>query len=133
MKKKDEAQNSSNIFPLAFLIYCLIGVIICFAMAFLFAALAYYDVIPPSFLPLAAYASVFLGVVASSFLSAKKFGKAIYIALAQGVLSLFLFYVSGAVIFARLSPSQVPVGVMISAVSGSLVGGILAALFGKRR
>lgn len=133
MKKNDEAQNNPRNVPFAFLIYCFIGVIVCFAMAFLFAALAYYEVIPPSFLPFMAYTSVFLGVIVSSFLSARKFGKAIYIALAQGVLSLLLFYILGAAIFARLSPSEVPLGILVSSVSGSLVGGISAALFGKRR
>lgn len=133
MRKNDESLKTKKIAPFAFLLHCMIGIILCLALAFVFSLLVSGEKFPASSIGILSCISAFVGACTASVLSAKKFGKSLITSLAQGILYFVVLYVIGAVVFTRMVPGEITPAIPLSCFLGAFFGAIIAALFKRRR
>ncbi len=133
MRKNDESLKTKKIAPLAFLLHCMIGIIVCLVLSFVFSLLISGEKLPASSIGILSCISAFIGACTASVLSAKKFGKNLITSLSQGILYFVTLYVVGAVLFTRMVPGEMTPAIPLSCFLGAFLGAIIAALFKRRR
>lgn len=133
MRKNDESLKTKKTAPLAFLLHCMIGIIVCLALSFIFSLLISGEKLPASSISVISCVSAFVGAGTASVLSAKKFGRTLLTSLAQGILYFAVLYLVGAALFSRMVPSEMTPAIPLSCFLGAFLGAIIAALFKRRR
>ncbi len=133
MSKKEESVRAISPAPIMFIIYCALGLVLSIILSFLSAMLISAEKLPASSVEAVASVSAFFGVLFASFMSAKKFGKAIFSALLQGLIFFLALYLTGTIFFGRLIPVGASLWVFLACLVGSVFSGMLAACGKKRR
>ncbi len=133
MNKKEDSVRATSPAPILFLVYCAFGLILSIVLSFVTAMLISAETLPASAVEAVAYISAFIGAFFASFISAKKFGRAILSALLQGLIFFAALYLTGAIFFGRLMPGSASLGVFLACLFGSVFSGMLAACGKKRR
>jgi len=120
-----------NLFALFF--HCIIGILICLAIAAIFSVLIAYEKIDAKHINLATFVSIYAGAFVSCYLTSRKFGKNIFSSLIQCITYLFILFIIGAIMFSRLLPEHFPLSFFTAPISGAVTAAFLSALFKRKR
>lgn len=129
MFKSNESSKAKAISPIPFFIHCIIGILICFFLAFLSSILINFEKLSPEYISYISPVAVFIGAGVSGFLSPRKYGKGLVTGLLQGLLFFIILFLSGAVLFTRIVPQALSPTIPICCFSGALAGAIISSFF----
>ncbi len=132
-KKEKQNQLSFGNAILSVFIYAVVGIVICFGVAFIFSILIYFEKIPETMILPFSCISVLVGAFFACRLSVKKFGRPLMTSFVQGSIFLLVLYIAGSIVFKRFIPSGNVVFVFISCISSALFNAVFSALFNKHR
>ena len=133
MKNSEENKRRSGADLLALLLHSLIGVVVSLLFSFIAVFFVRSETFPADSIPVLSSVFVLAGAFVTSFLSGRKFGKHLFVALIQSIIFLSILYLTGALLFGRLTPSSSPVQTIAFCITGALLGGIMSAVKIKRK
>lgn len=129
---KDESARRGMGSVVSYFVYCIVGMTVFLCLSFLFSLLIAGGKIPENAAGALSCASVVVGVGISSAFSVRRFGRGLFSALLQGLLSFAVIYLIGALLFSRFVPETISPSVLLSCLGGSVIGAVFSA-FGKQK
>lgn len=133
MKNSEENKRRSGADVLVLLLHSLIGVVVSLLLALVAVFFVRSETLPADAIPALSSVFVFVGAFVTCFLSGRKFGKPLFIALIQSVIFLGILYITGALLYGRIAPSAPPVMIISLCITGALLGGIISAVKIKKK